>query len=278
MASGCDSIEESQSENEDCLSLGSPKKRKRKRATTSKKTVNKAPSKTKWEDIQDIGIVTNYDFSQFKEDVLLVQKKADLIQSCESPELDHFEHCHSILVKKLYSDNEGFPSVKHSLLFSHLTNHMGDRYKLKIKYPIVKRECGQRKNKKSDYTVLQVRSQRTVLVYKLKFGISEEMSVLEDEFSQLLQEVRYAYDTDTRSSVNRYNYMLAILGDHLIWHILLINCFRKPYNIVESYVLHVKDVDLGILCFFCNSALLIYHNVIIIIILKTINNLGNLMI
>lgn len=230
----------------DHLLLENPKKRKRMRA------VNKAPSETKWEDIQDIGIVTSdCDFSQFKENVLLVKKNAALIQSCESPELTHFQHCHSVLVKKLCSDNVGFPLIKYSLLFSHLTSHLGDDYKLKI-YP---QTVTEESIKSQTITVLNLRNRRTVLVCELKFGISEEMSVLEDEFSQLLQEVRYAYDTDTQSSANHYKYMLAILGDHLIWHVLLIHCFCKPYTIVDLYVIHVKDVDLGILCFFLQQCI-----------------------
>ena len=187
----------------DSFPAESPKKKKRIRAAT------KAPSKTKWEDLQDIGIVSSYcDISHFRENVIVARKNAPLIESCHSPELAHFQHCYSVLVKKVSIDNEGFPSAKYTLLFSHLTNHLGDDYNMKI-YPVIKKERDRRRNKRSDCTIMKLKNRRTVLVCELKFGLAEEILVIEDEFSQLLQEVRYAYETDTQSSGIRYKYIHA---------------------------------------------------------------------
>ena len=103
----------------------------------------------------------------------------------------------------------------------------------------------------TDYTLVKLNNARTILVSELKFGI-KEVAALNAEFAQLFMEVHYVVTTD-KAQEHHYTDLIAILADHLIWHILLLDISKQPY-IIKSYVCVIKgDLEIDKICHYLHG-------------------------
>ena len=139
--------------------------------------------------------------------------------------------------------NEAFTVLICGNILAHIVNHLqspsDNTYCIKI-FSIVKEVIEDaRKNKKTDYVIIRLINQRTVVVIELKPVISEGIGYLDKELAQLFLEVYYARKEDTKSSFPYpYQSMLAILSDRNTWHVFVLD-LRLPMT-VKNYYMYSK--------------------------------------
>ena len=115
------------------------------------------------------------------------QPQDTLTDSCDDSSLSHFIYCLCCFNATIERDNKEFTLLYFSLFISHLAAHFEDYY-VKV-FPVVKANPSDRRSEKwSDYTLVMLNNQRTVVVCEIKFGISQEVAPLSLEFAQMFLE------------------------------------------------------------------------------------------
>ena len=113
---------------------------------------------------------------------------------------------------------------------------------------MVKANVSDRRSEKwSDYTLIKLINERTVLICEIKFGISQEVAVLSQEFAQLFLEVFYVVGTD-KDENHYYKHLIGILADHLTWHIMVLDISSKPYGIISYVCAANETLTIGKMC------------------------------
>ena len=132
--------------------------------------------------------------------------------------LSHFIYCLHCFNATIERDNEEFAILCFSLFISHLAAHFED-YFVKV-FPVVKANP-------SDYTLVKLNNERTVLVCEIKFRIGQEVAALSLDFAQLFLEESDVVGTD-KDENHYYKHLIAILTNHLTWHIMVLHVSSKP--------------------------------------------------
>ena len=118
---------------------------------------------------------------------ITAQPQDTLTDSCDDSSLSHFIYCLYCFNATIERDNKEFTILCFSLFISHLAAHFEDYY-VKV-FPVVKANPSDRRSeKRSDYTLVMLNNQRTVLVCEIKFGISQEVAAVSVEFAQMFLE------------------------------------------------------------------------------------------
>ena len=166
---------------------------------------------------------------------------------CTTEDVKEFTSVNHIIKRRLLAQNEAFTVLICGNILAHIVNHLqspsDNTYCIKI-FSIVKEVIEDaRKNKKTDYVIIRLINQRTVVVIELKPVISEGIGYLEKELAQLFLEVYYARKEDTKSSFPYpYQSMLAILSDRNTWHVFVLD-LRLPMT-VKNYYMYSKPTSL----------------------------------
>ena len=153
---------------------------------TPKKAQKRSPSAITWRDIQlNFGIVQPFTaFVRRVQRTVAAQPQDTLTDSCDDSNLSHFIYCLRCFNATIERDNEEFAILCFSLFISHLAAHFEDYY-VKV-FPVVKGNPSDRRSEEwSDYTLVKLNNERTVLVCEIKFGISQEVAALSLQFAQL---------------------------------------------------------------------------------------------
>ena len=202
------------------------------------------PSSVKWSELFSRGIVQKF--------ITMVMLQAEEPPSsssssstsiCTTEDVKEFTSVNHIIKRRLLAQNEAFTVLICGNILAHIVNHLqspsDNTYCIKI-FSIVKEVIEDaRKNKKTDYVIIRLISQRTVVVIELKPVISEGIGYLEKELAQLFLEVYYARKEDTKSSFPYpYQSMLAILSDRNTWHVFVLD-LRLPMT-VKNYYMYSK--------------------------------------
>ena len=199
------------------------------------------PSSVKWSELFSRGIVQN-----FTTMVMLQAEEPPSSSStsiCTTEDVKEFTSVNHIIKRRLLAQNEAFTVLICGNILAHIVNHLqspsDNTYCIKI-FSIVKEVIEDaRKNKKTDYIIIRLINQRTVVVIELKPVISEGIGYLEKELAQLFLEVYYARKEDTKSSFPYpYQSMLAILSDGNTWHVFVLD-LRLPMT-VKNYYMYSK--------------------------------------
>ena len=154
---------------------------------------------------------------------------------CTSDDVKEFTHVNEIIAKRFLAQNEGLTTLVCGNILAHIVDHLqsptDDTYSIK-NFSVVKEFVEDvRKNKQTDYVLMRLVNQRTVVVVELKPIISEDLGYLEKELAQLFLEVYYTQREDTKCS---YQYMLAVLSDRKTWHVFILN-LRLPIKVKHYY-------------------------------------------
>ena len=197
------------------------------------------PSSVKWSELFSRGIV-----QKFTTMVMLQAEEPPSSSSiCTTEDVKEFTGVNHIIKRRLLAQNEAFTVLICGNILAYIVNHLqspsDNTYCIKI-FSIVKEVIEDaQKNKKTDYVIIRLINQRTVVVIELKPVISEGIGYLEKELAQLFLEVYYARKEDTKSSFPYpYQSMLAILSDRNTWHVFVLD-LRLPMT-VKNYYMYSK--------------------------------------
>ena len=209
------------------------------------------PSVIKWRDVEELGIVQPFeDFARYLWKIM-ARVQDTLTDSCDENSLSHFVYCLNCFNTKIEKDNKEFAILCSSLFFSHLAEHLEDYY-VKV-FPVIKANPNDRRsNRRSDYSLVRLNNQRTVIVCEVMFGITQELGALSQEFAQLFLEVFYVIRTD-REKNRDYKHLIAILADHLIWHIMVLDISSKPYSIISYVCVTNESLTIGKVCVYLRT-------------------------
>ena len=208
------------------------------------------PSVIEWRNVEELGIVQPFeDFARYLRKIM-ARVQDTLTDSCDKSSLSHFVYCLNCFNTKIERDNEEFAILCSSLFFSHLAEHLEDYY-VKV-FPVIKANPNDRhSNKRSDYSLVRLNNQRTVIVCEVKFGITQELGALSQEFAQLFLEVFYVVSTEKKNC--DYKHLIAILADHLIWHIMVLDISSKPYCIISYVCITNESLAIGKVCVYLRA-------------------------
>ena len=209
------------------------------------------PSVIEWRNVEELGIVQSFeDFARYLRKIM-ARVQDTLTDSCDKSSLSHFVYCLNCFNTKIERDNEEFAILHFSLFISHLAEHLKDYY-VKV-FPVMKVNPNDRRsNKPSDYSLVTLNNQRTIMVCEVMFGITQELGALSQEFAQLFLEVFYVISTD-REKNRDYKHLIAILADHLIWHIMVLDISSKPYGIISYVCVTNESLTIGKLCVYLRT-------------------------
>ena len=158
---------------------------------------------------------------------------------CTSEDVQAFTHVNEIIAKQFLVQNERLPTVVCGNIVVHIVDHLQfptvNTYSVKIVSVVKEVVADARKNKKTDYVIMRLVNQQTVVVVELKPIISKDLGYLEKELAQLFLEVYYVQKEDTKCI---YQYMLAVLSDRQTWHMFILN-LHLPIE-VQHYYLYCK--------------------------------------
>ena len=218
-----------------------------------KKAKKRSPSAITWGDIQlNFGIVQPFiAFVRRVRQTVAAQPQDTFTDSCDDSNLSHFSFCLRCFNATIERDNEEFAILCFSLFISHLAAHFED-YFVKV-FPVVKANPSDRRSeKRSDYSLIKLNNERTVLICEIKFGISQEVAELSQEFAQLFLEVFYAIGTD-KDENHYYKHLIGILADHLTWHIMVLDISSKPYGIISYVCAANETLTIGKICVYLRT-------------------------
>ena len=209
------------------------------------------PSVIEWRNVEELGIVQSFeDFARYLRKIM-ARVQDTLTDSCDKSSLSHFVYCLNCFNTTIERDNEEFAILHFSLFISHLAEHLKDYY-VKV-FPVMKVNPNDRRsNKLSDYSLVTLNNQRTIMVCEVMFGITQELGALSQEFAQLFLEVFYVISTD-REKNRDYKHLIAILADHLIWHIMVLDISSKPYGIISYVCVTNESLTIGKLCVYLRT-------------------------
>ena len=209
-----------------------------------KMEIDLKPSSVKWSELFSKGIVQKFTTMQMlRAEEPPSSSSSSSTSTCTTEDVKEFTSVNHIITKRFLAQNEGLTVLVCGNILAHIVNHLqspsDDTYSIKI-FSIVKEVIEDaRKNKKTDYIIMRLINQRTVVVVELKPIISEDLGYLEKELAQLFLEVYYARREDTKSSYSYpYQYMLAILSDRKTWHVFVLD-LRLPMK-VKNYYMYSK--------------------------------------
>ena len=207
------------------------------------------PSVIEWRNVEELGIVQPFeDFARYLRKIMARVQDTD---SCDKSSLSHFVYCLNCFNTTIERDNEEFAVLCLSLFISHLAEHLEDYY-VKV-FPVIKVNQNDRCSiKRSDYSLVRLNNQRTVIVCEVKFGITQELGALSQEFAQLFLEVFYVISTDREKNCD-YKHLIAILADHLIWHIMVLDISSKPYGIISYVCITNESLAIGKVCVYLRA-------------------------
>ena len=196
------------------------------------------PSSVKWSELFSRGIVQKFITMVILQAEEPPSSSSSSTSICTTEDVKEFTSVNHIIKRRLLAQNEAFTVLLCGNILAHIVNHLqspsDNTYCIKI-FSIVKEDA--RKNKKTDYVIIRLINQRTVVVIELKPVISEGIGYLEKELAQLFLEVYYARKEDTKSSFP-YQSMLAILSDRNTWHVFVLD-LHLPMT-VKNYYMYSK--------------------------------------
>ena len=220
---------------------------KRKRSDIEKlRAGDLSPSAATWDVLLFEEVVVA--FHTFLVDLSEVTNKCEIKPQCFGKDLDTYKGLIELAKKRLACHNEGFPTILCGIMLLHIVDHLHSqederKYHLTI-YPVVKKFSDERKNKKSDYVLVRLSNERSMIIFELKLSVGAVIAGCKDALAQLFLEVKYAAEED-RSSGRRYDTMIGVLADHVSWHVLLID-LRKPFRVLQYF--HLNDPQIEDLC------------------------------
>ena len=182
-----------------------------------KKDIN--PSSVTWTQLKKMGLAGNLR-TFLPPDLANIESKL----KCES---NLVADMNRIIMSNCTETNEEFSLLCCGNVISHIVEHLQEgmtknKYRAFIAPSVKIDEDDARHNKKSEYSIIRITNERTVVVVELKESVSLSLYTNEKELAQLLLEIHYQSETDnlTDPAMPSYTSIVGVLADSHSWHIL----------------------------------------------------------
>lgn len=193
------------------------------------------PSSCTFNVLKNDGFVNQFNVFRREVDSVTISSEGDTIAN-EKTEL--VKKITIVITENTLPRNEQYPQVLCTnivagtvVLLNEAANDKLYGYEMK---PIVKPEDDTRYSKESDLSILKIRNHRTYVVIECKLSVAQiitgDQKILND-LSQLFLEGIYVFEQEKESQ--RYDKLLLILTDALVWHFFTMDMSKKPLKVIK---------------------------------------------